>query len=70
MPKAPGRPVTNRIIHTIPASGEDIAAAICIAADGKVRQSLGAARPPAGQRSTPPKGATSHRGQPPNATSA
>ena len=68
--RKPGRPVTNQIVNTIPATGEEIAAAICVAADGKVKQSVGAARPPVGQRSTPPKGATSHRGQPRGGSSA
>ena len=45
MPKKPGRPVTNRIVNTIPATGEEIAAAICVAADGTIRQSLGQGQP-------------------------
>ena len=46
MPKKPGRPMTNRIVNTIPATGEEIAKAICFAADGKIRQSLGQGQPP------------------------
>ena len=46
MMKKPGRPVTNRIVNTIPATGEEIAEAICFAADGKIRQSLGQGQPP------------------------
>ena len=45
MPKKPGRPVTNRIMNTIPATGEEIAAAICVAADGTIRQSLEQGQP-------------------------
>ena len=51
MPKKPGRPMTNRIINTIPATGEEIAQAICVAADGKIRQSLGQGQRPSGQPS-------------------
>ena len=47
MTKKPGRPVTNRIVNTIPAIGEAIAEAICFAADGKIRQSLGQGQRPA-----------------------
>ena len=45
MPKKPGRPVTNRIVNTIPATGEEIAAAIC--RDATIRQSLGQGQRPA-----------------------
>ena len=45
MTKKSGRPVT-RLIEPIPATPEDVAAAICCAADGKIRQSLGQGQRP------------------------
>ena len=69
MPKKPGRPVTNRIVNTIPATGEEIAAAICVAADGKIRQSLGQGQPPSGQPSAASTASASRRGRGPTAPS-
>ena len=48
--------MTNRIANTIPATGEEIAKAICVAADGTIRQSLGQGQPspPCAWRSGPP----------------
>ena len=63
MTKKPGRPVTNRIINTIPATGEEIAEAICLAADGKIRQSVGQGQPPSGRRSGPSKASPSRPGR-------
>ena len=59
MPKKPGRPVTNQIVNTIPATGEEIAEAICFAADGKIKQSLGQGQPPSGRRSVSSKASAS-----------
>ncbi len=50
MTKKPGRPVTNRIVNTIPATGEEIAAAIC--RDATIRQSLGQGQPSAASRAS------------------
>ena len=68
--RKPGRPVTNRIVNTIDAPGEKIAAAICVAADGKIRQSSGAARPPSGQQSAASRALAFRRGPERGASSA
>ena len=70
MPKKPGRPVTNRIINTIPATGEEIAEAICVAADGKIRQSLGPGQPPSGPPSVSSRASASRRGRGPGKPAA
>ena len=63
MTKKPGRPVTNRIVNTIPATGEEIAEAICVAADGKIKQSLGQGQLPSGRRSVSSKASASRPGR-------
>ncbi len=63
MLKKPGRPVTNRIVNTIPATGEEIAAAICVAADGKIRQSLGQGQPPSVRPSESSRASASRPGR-------
>ena len=69
MPKKPGRPVTNRIVNTIPATGEEIAAAICVAADGTIRQSLGQGQPPSAPPSAASRASASRRGRGPASSS-
>ena len=69
MTKKPGRPVTNRIVNTIPATGEEIAEAICFAADGKIRQSLGQGQPPSGRPSAASKASPSRPGRGPASSS-
>ena len=63
MTKKPGRPVTNRIVNTIPATGEEIAEAICVAADGKIKQSVGSGQRPEVQPSTASKVPASRPGR-------
>ena len=67
--KKPGRPMTNRIINTIPATGEEIAQAICVAADGKVRQSLGQGQRPSVRPSASSRASASRRGRGPTSPS-
>ena len=67
MPKKPGRPVTNRIVNTIPATGEEIAAAIC--RDATIRQSLGQGQPPSVRLSAASKASASRRGRGPASSS-
>ena len=69
MPKKPGRPTTNRIVNTIPATGEEIAEAICFAADGKIRQSLGQGPRPSVRPSAPFKASASRPGRAPASSS-
>ena len=61
MTKKPGRPVTNRIVNTIPATGEEIAAAIC--RDATIRQSLGQGQRPGGQPSAASRASASRPGR-------
>ena len=68
MPKKPGRPMT-RLIEPIQATPEDVAAAICRAADGKIRQSLGQGQRPAVRPSAPSRASASRRGRGPTSPS-
>ena len=68
MTKKPGRPVTNRIINTIPATGEEIAEAIC--RDATIRQSVGQGLRPAGRPSGASKASASRPGRGPGKPSA
>ena len=62
MAKKPGRPMT-RLFDPIQATPEDVAAAICRAADGKIRQSLGPVQRPAVRLSVASRASASRRGR-------
>ena len=68
MTKKPGRPMTNQIVNTIPATGEEIAAAIC--RDATIRQSVGQGQRPAVRPSGASKASPSRPGRGPGKPSA